>query len=70
MGLRGEAIRHYAKERIISIEDISDFVAEQRQHIISGNDEALLTPAESAYPVEDLETARRLQVPQIFPTSC
>lgn len=70
LGLRGEAIRHYAKEWIISIEDISDFVAEQRQHVVSGNDEALLTPAESAYPVEDLETARRLQVPQIFPTSC
>lgn len=70
LGLRGEAVRHYAQEWIISIEDISDFVAEQRQHVISGNHKALLTPAESAYPVQDLETARRLPVPQTFPTSC
>ncbi len=69
LGLRGEAVRRYAQEWIISIEDISDFVAEQRQHVVSGNYEALLTPAELAYPVQDLETAHRLQVPQIFPTS-
>lgn len=70
LGLRGEAIRRYAQEWIIDIEDISGFVAEQRQHVMSGNYEALLTPAESPYPVQDLETARKLQVPQIFPTSC
>lgn len=70
LGLRGEAIRKYAQEWIIDIEDISGFVAEQRQHVVSGNYEALLTPAESPYPVQDLETANRLQVPQIFPTSC
>lgn len=70
LGLRGEAIRCYAQEWIIDIEDISGFVAEQRQHVVSGNYEALLTPAESPYPVQDLETANRLQVPQIFPTSC
>lgn len=70
LGLRGEAIRKYAQEWIIDIEDISDFVAEQRQHVVSGNYEALLTPAESPYPVQALETSHRLQVPQIFPTSC
>lgn len=70
LGLRGEAIRKYAQEWIIDIEDISGFVAEQRQHVVSSNYEALLTPAESPYPVQDLETANRLQVPQIFPTSC
>lgn len=70
LGLRGEAIRHYAQEWIIDIEDISGFVAEQRQHVVPGNYEALLTPAESPYPVQDLEIANRLQVPQIFPTSC
>ncbi len=70
LGLRGEAIRQYAQEWIIDIEDISDFVAEQRQHVVSGHYEALRTSAESPYPVEDRETADKLQVPQIFPTSC
>lgn len=70
LGLRREAIRRYAQEWILDIEDISDFVAEQRQHVVSGNYEDLLTPAEAPYPVSDLETAGRLQVPQIFPTSC
>jgi len=62
LGLRGEAIRQYAQEWIISIEDISDFVAEQRQSVITGNYEALLIPAERAYPVKDLEVASKLQL--------
>lgn len=70
LGLRGDAIRKYAQEWILDIEDISDFVAEQRQHVVSGNYEALLTPAEAPYPVLNLETAGKLQVPQIFPISC
>ncbi|ABW27077.1 DUF4291 domain-containing protein [Acaryochloris marina] len=70
LGLRGDAIRKYAQEWILDIEDISDFVADQRQHVVSGNYEALLTPAEAPYPVSDLKTAHRLQVPQIFPISC
>lgn len=62
LGLRGEAIRKYAQEWILDIEDISDFVAEQRESVISGNYEALLTPAESAYSVKDLEVATKLQL--------
>lgn len=70
LGLRGEAIRQYSQEWIISIEDISDFVAEQRQHVVSRNYEALLTPSESPYPVTDRATAQKLQIPEFFPTSC
>ncbi|KAI9131728.1 DUF4291 domain-containing protein [Acaryochloris sp. CCMEE 5410] len=62
LGLRREAIRQYAQEWILDIEDISNFVAEQRESVISGNYEALLTPAESAYPVKDLEVATKLQL--------
>ena len=47
LGLRGEVLRSYAREWIIDIEDISDFVAEQRDKV---NDLAqLVTPMEEVY---------------------
>lgn len=62
LGLRGQASVQYSREWIVSIEDISDFVAEQRQHVITENYDQLLTPSESAYRVCNIETARRLQL--------
>jgi hypothetical protein len=58
LGLRGEVLRGYAREWIIEIEDISNFVAEQRDNV--GKPERLLTPRERVYPVEDADVARRL----------
>jgi hypothetical protein len=46
----------------VSIEDISEFVTEQRQHVIAKNYDALLTPSEYAYEVSNLETVKRLQL--------
>ena len=49
LGLRGEFLRRYAREAIVSVEDISDWVAEQRVH--ARDDYAdLLTPRERVYP--------------------
>lgn len=62
LGLRNESAIAYARDWIIAIEDISEFVAEQRQHAIAGNYDVLLTPRESIYPVSDIETARKLQL--------
>jgi Domain of unknown function (DUF4291) len=62
LGLQGEAALKYSHEWIVSIENISEFVAEQRQHVISGNYDALLTPSECAYEVTATETAMRLQL--------
>ena len=50
LGLRGKALAQYAREWIVSIEDISEFVAEQRGKIASN---ALVTPREDVYPVCD-----------------
>lgn len=61
LGLQREAIIKYSREWIVSIEDISEFVAEQRQHVLSKNYDALCTPSEYAYEV-DSETAQRLQL--------
>ncbi len=60
LGLRGEALRQYALEWVIEIEDISHFVFEQRQHAQAHADEVLITPQEKVYPVTDAAIASRL----------
>src|SRR5207302_4590090 len=39
LGLRGEVLARYAREWIVTIENISAFVAEQRQHVLAGRPE-------------------------------
>ena len=48
LGLRGEMLRRYGTEAILSIEDITPFVIEQRAHLQSGLIN-LQTPAERLY---------------------
>ena len=48
LGLRGEALSRYAREWIVEIEDISDFVREQ-YHNIRGNCSDLFVPRERLY---------------------
>jgi hypothetical protein len=62
LGLQGEAALKYSREWIVSIEDISAFVAEQRQNLGEKNQEAFLTPSESVYEVSNPETVKRLQL--------
>jgi hypothetical protein len=54
LGLRGDMLARFAQEWIIAIEDISDFVASQREHVVASKYDKLLTPAEHVYPVVDL----------------
>lgn len=60
LGLRGNALSNYAREWLLGIEDISDFVRRQYQHVLSGTFAELLTPKEEVYPVVDRESRRRL----------
>jgi Domain of unknown function (DUF4291) len=62
LGLQGETAIKYAQELIISIEDISEFVEEQRQHVITQNYDSLLTPSEKPYLVGNAEIAEILQL--------
>jgi Domain of unknown function (DUF4291) len=62
LGLQGDAARCYAQDWIVSIEDISAFVADQHQHVVAGNYGELQTPKESIYVVENREVADRLQL--------
>jgi hypothetical protein len=59
LGLRGEVLAKYAKEKLLGIEDLSDFVREQSEHARSPF-QRLITPTEENYPVADPEIAARL----------
>ena len=52
LGMSGEVLKKYAREWIVEIEDISDFVTSQREHALKGNRD-LVTPQEEIYPVRD-----------------
>ena len=49
LGLRGEMLEEYARDAIIEILDISDFVATQRVYVQSGEYSKLVTPLEAVY---------------------
>jgi hypothetical protein len=61
LGLRGEALAKYAKDWLVGIEDVSEFVRQQSEHAGSPFDR-LITPREEVYPVNDPEVAARLGV--------
>jgi Domain of unknown function (DUF4291) len=59
LGLRGNVLANYAREWIVNIEDISEFVQQQRQY--KGDDRSqLLTPCETVYPVIDPDIFQKL----------
>lgn len=62
LGLRGDIVAKYAKEWILDIEDISDFVTQQRENAISDDYSALVTPTEYIYPVENAKIIENLRL--------
>lgn len=58
LGLRGEALRRYAKEWLLGIEDVTPFVREQA--VLARSPERLATPREDVYFVADPAIAKRL----------
>jgi len=56
LGLRGAALRRYGQQELISVEDITPFVAGQRPHLTDGF-LALHTPEERVYHPADHEAA-------------
>ncbi|THF87714.1 DUF4291 domain-containing protein [Deinococcus sp. KSM4-11] len=58
LGLRGETLRRFGDEWLVSVEDVTAFVHEQRGNL--DRLERLVTPAEDVYPVSDPGTRQRL----------
>lgn len=53
LGLAGVALQNYCNDWILDIEDISEFVAEQRERVNNNDLASLVTPLESIYLVSD-----------------
>jgi hypothetical protein len=62
LGLRGDVLAHYARDWLVHVEDISEFVAKQRAHSHAAEYDRLLIPREDVYPVGDSTVAGRLGV--------
>ncbi len=66
LGMRGTILAYYAREWILDIEDISEFVREQYTHVQTGNFTRLATPREMVYPVDDESVAARLEISTVY----
>ncbi|WP_394749970.1 DUF4291 domain-containing protein [Spongiimicrobium salis] len=62
LGIRNQEIESYAKDDILMIEDISDFVGEQRMFVTNQSLERLQTPLESPYMPYDRQVAEKLKL--------
>jgi hypothetical protein len=69
LGLRGKVAVRYAREWIVEIEDISEFVREQRENAFARDYDRLLTPTEEVYPVADLRVAAKLELSMTAPNA-
>jgi hypothetical protein len=61
LGLRGQTLANYARDWLVGVEDVTDFVREQKANAKSPYDR-LVTPLEEVYPVAEPEVAARLGV--------
>ena len=55
LGLRGDALKHYTSDWVVSIEDITAFVTEQSHHVQAGDLAQLETPCEAVYPASEAQ---------------
>lgn len=62
IGIRNEEIEKFAKDDILKIEDISEFVNEQRKCVVQKKLNELLVPKEAPYLPRELEVCKRLKL--------
>lgn len=62
LGLRGDTLRQYARDWIVNITDVSEFVRNQRDNSDNSRYDQLQMPRERVYPVKCNETAQKLRL--------
>ena len=62
LGLRGEILRNYSRDWILQIEDITEFVRQQRSNRESSKWINLITLTENVYPVDNFEIIHKLEL--------
>jgi hypothetical protein len=50
LGMRGATLREFAERQLLEVNDVSAFVAEQREHVRARRLDRLETPSEHVYP--------------------
>ncbi len=65
LGLRGDALRQYARDWIVDITDVSEFVRLQRDNSNISRYDQLMMPRERIYPVTCIETAQKLRLDHV-----
>ncbi|WP_422931351.1 DUF4291 domain-containing protein [Singulisphaera sp. PoT] len=60
LGLRGDVLRRYSDEWILEIQDISEFVSQQRANAVAPYLD-LVIPLEEVYPVTDADVVSKFQ---------
>lgn len=62
IGIRNELIKTYSHDDIILIEDITDYVYEQNQYVVSNQSDKLKTPVEKPLIFKNKELNKKLQL--------
>jgi hypothetical protein len=62
LGMADDILKSYSHEWILNIEDISAFVAKERERVIRHDLSTLVIPREDVYPVENKQVALHLGV--------
>jgi hypothetical protein len=62
LGLRRDVVEQYARDWIVEIEDISEFVSEQQANVEKERWPELVIPAHMPYPVTDPAVRARLEI--------
>jgi len=58
--MKGNALERFGKQQITAIEDITEFVKEQKIHVDNKKLDQLLVPAETVYKLKDQSLAKRI----------
>ncbi len=60
LGLKGVTAEKYAKEWIVDVEDVTEFVHQQKRELDANGIENLVVPKEEIYTLNKPELAQRL----------
>lgn len=64
LGLKGNTLEKFGKEQIKRIEDVTDFVKEQKRYIDAGQLDKLMVPAEGVFKSTDSALAAKIGIEQ------
>ena len=64
LGLKGDVLKQFGRQQITLVEDVTDFVREQKRHVDNRQLTQLLVPVERIYTLADQELAQQLGVAQ------